>query len=682
MTTKAMPGPGAALSTRTPVTTRKRRRPQDNRRILGLFNRSLYGYASASLALVALGLIWTLGGAGCGPAQTSGSLEATPGTYFDHARQSPAEVARNLRTAHYYKLMGRPDLALKELEDAHQQNPDNLRIVNALAQAYEAQGQFETARKIYREALKRNGPNRALANNLCFTYYLQGHWQEAEACFRQTLALDPGNKAARNNLGLLYCRLGRQDEARQLWQAAEGPAAAAAKIHQALAVLGIASGPIYAQAPKPAPPATKVPAPTSVAATSAPTASNVKRSTPAVPLAPQKVAKQEAPSSTPASPIPDNAKPLAEASPQPAPLKAAAVPSPAASTVKLATPAMPLAPQKVAVQVVPSSTLALPIPDNAKPLAEASPQPAPPKAAVAPAPAPTPAPQSAPRLQPPYLTCAELLGTGIELRNGTPKRHLARDVQSFLSEEAFTVISIGNYVNFGAKKTKIFYLPGAQRVARVLHANILPMAGLEQTDRLNGRAAIKILLGHDLLADQPLMARLQGDQSQLAIAVDTLVPPQKPVARLAKAKNPAPATPPPEALPPKEAAAPQPLYSPATSADTFKPMTTAELVNSPIEIQNGNGSHYLAHHTRTLLAQQGFWVTKIGNYIDFGAAHTIIYYRPEGKRVARAIRRTFFPKAELEPSLRLPEKIAIRILLGKDLLEHSQLLAYLASEER
>jgi Flp pilus assembly protein TadD len=619
MTKKALPGSGAALSTATPVATRKRRWPPGNRQLLGLFHRSFCGYTAASLALVATGLIWTLGVAGCGPAQTSGSLEATPGTHFAHSRQSPAQVARHLRTAHYYKLMGRADLALKELEDAHQQNPDNLKIVNALAQAYEAQGQFDTARKIYQEALKRNGPNRALANNLCFTYYLQGHWQEAEACFRQTLALDPGNTAARNNLGLLYCRLGRQDEARQLWQAAEGPTAAAAKIHQALAVLGIANGPVYAQLPKPAPPATKVPAPISVAASAAPVA-----------------------------------------------------PAPAAPTVKPATPSLPLAHQKVARQDAPTSTSAAPATGRVN-LAEASCQPAPARAAAA---------AVTSRGLPPYLTCAELVGTGIELRNGTPKRHLARDMRSLLSQAAFTVTSIGNYVNFGAQKTKIFYLPDAQRVARVLHANILPMAGLEQTDRLNGRAAIKILLGHDLLKDQALMASLQGAQPRLAFAGDTLVPPQKPAAKLAEARVPAPTAPAPKVLPEREATPPQALNFPAPSADTFKPLTTAELVNSPIEIQNGNGSHYMAHHTRTLLGQQGFWVAKIGNHIDFGAAHTIIYYRPASKRVALAINRAFFPKAELEPSLRLPDSIAVKILLGKDLLGHSPRMAYLASEAR
>ena len=133
------------------------------------------------------------------------------------------------RNAHYYKLMGHPELALKEMEQAHQQNPDNLQIVNLLAQNYEELGKFEAARQLYQEALTRHGSHPALANNLCFSYYREGRWQEAETCFRQTLARDPRNSAARNNLGLLYCRLGRQDEARRLWQEAEGAAAADGK---------------------------------------------------------------------------------------------------------------------------------------------------------------------------------------------------------------------------------------------------------------------------------------------------------------------------------------------------------------------------------------------------------------------------------------------------------------------
>jgi tetratricopeptide (TPR) repeat protein len=172
-------------------------------------------------------------------------------------RQSPGEISRLQGNAHYYRLMGRPELGLKEMELSHQQNPDNLQIVNLLAQNYEELEKFEAARQLYREALTRRGSHPVITNNLCFSYYQEGRWKEAETCFHQALAHDPNNIAARNNLGLLYCRLGRQDEARRLWQEAEGVAAADAKLTQALAALGMPDRPVYARRTESGPPITE-----------------------------------------------------------------------------------------------------------------------------------------------------------------------------------------------------------------------------------------------------------------------------------------------------------------------------------------------------------------------------------------------------------------------------------------
>ncbi len=379
--------------------------------------------------------------------QSSGYIEATSGAAFPNARQSPTEVARLLRNAHYYKLMGRPELALKELELAHQQDPDNLQIVNTLAQNYEALGQFDTARKLYREALTRQ-PHPALANNLCFTYYLEGRYQEAETCYRQTLARDPSNEAARNNLGLLYCRLGRQDEARQLWQEAEGNAAAAYKTRQALAALGLSDGAVYARTHAPAPP--------------------VKETSPPTPIA--------------------------------------AVPTPPATANRLHTPAEPLAPQKVAMQLAPRPAPEKPVPDDVKPLKVARPQPAPPKAS--PAPAPVLAPQAHTRPRPAPLTCAELVETAIEVRNGTRTHNLAHRTRSRLDQEGFSVAKIGNHIDFGAEKTIIYYRPEGQRVAQDLGRTLFPKAELEPNMKLNKNIAVKILLGADLLEHPQVMARL------------------------------------------------------------------------------------------------------------------------------------------------------------------------------
>ena len=219
-----------------------------------------------------------MGVVGCtGPGSGYSRMTKSHGSLFANMRQSPEEISRLKRNAHYYKLMGQPELGLKEMELAHQQNPDNLQITDLLAQNYEELGKFEAARQLYQEALTRHGSHAVLANNLCFSYYREGRWQEAETCFRQTLDRDPGNVSARNNLGLLYCRLGRQDEARRLWQEAEGVAAADAKMSQALAVLGMPESAGYARRPEPTPPVARVtqaPAPkTDVSRLPAPTCS-------------------------------------------------------------------------------------------------------------------------------------------------------------------------------------------------------------------------------------------------------------------------------------------------------------------------------------------------------------------------------------------------------------------------
>ena len=109
-------------------------------------------------------------------------------------------------------------------------------------------------------------------------------------------------------------------------------------------------------------------------------------------------------------------------------------------------------------------------------------------------------------------------------------------------------------------------------------------------------------------------------------------------------------------------------------------LTALELISTVIEIRNGTRSHYLAHRARKLLAGEGFNVGIIGNYIDFGATSTVIYYRTGAERVARVLSSEFFPGACLTPSSKLSQGVAIKVLLGQDLLDRPQLMARLATE--
>jgi Flp pilus assembly protein TadD len=439
---------------------------------------ALWGAAS----LVVVGCNTSFLGSGW-PVSKSGVASA-------NVRQSPEEIDRLLRNVHYYKLMGQPELGLRELELVHQQNPDNLQIVNYLAQNYEELGKFEAARQLYQEALARHGAQPALANNLCFSYYQEGRWQEAETCFRQTLARDPVNVAARNNLGLLYCRLGRQDEARQLWQQAEGGPAAEIKVGQALAALGLPKSPVYAQKPVPAPPVAKAaPVARPKAAISRVPASTPVQGKPAA----QPVTRKESPGQLAATPAPGKPAPDAARAQK----KAQKPPAVAAKTPAAAPPA-PVA----AAPLPPVVALAPPAAPVAAPAAAPVTGPA-----VTPAPAP-----AAPPIHLAPLTCAELVDTAIEIRNGTWTRNLAHATRARLGQEGFNVAKIGNHVDFGAAKTIIYYRPGTERIARALRSSFFPVAGLEPSTKLQKGMDIKILLGADFIQHPPLMAHLANEQ--------------------------------------------------------------------------------------------------------------------------------------------------------------------------
>ena len=569
-------------------------------------------------------------GIGC-TASATGYGQADETAVLANVRRDPGELSRVLQNARYYKMMGQPALALKELEQAHQQDPDNLAIVNTLAHNYEELGKFEAARQLYQEALTRHGDQPTLANNLCFSYYLEGRYAEAETCFRQTLAQDPQNVAARNNLGLLYCRLGRVQEARRLWQKAEGEAAADRKVSEALAALGMKETKVYAQAPKPAP--------SMRPKASAP----VKSAAPAPP--PVVTPKQE------------------RAVVKPTPVKAEAAPLAAKPAVKPPVP-------------------------EATTVAKAAPAKAPetPKVVRPPA-SPAPA-RPATHLAPVYLSTAELLDNPIEVRNGTWSHNLAHQVRSLLNLEGFTVAIIGNYIDFGVEKTIIFYRPGAARVAQALRANIFRTASLEETSKLKDQVAVKVLLGRDLLEQADLMARLGEGEAQPLPAAKQPPKPDKLLAAPAPAERPAPGKQEPQAVPPKKVAPPEPLLPPQSRAPVTQklpavapePLTAAELMDTPIEVRNGTWTPNLAHQVRSLLNLEGFTVAIIGNHLDFGAQKTIIFYRPGAEKVARALASKFFPGATLESSEKLKKDVGVKILLGADLLQCPNLMARLAAE--
>ncbi len=126
----------------------------------------------------------------------------------------------------------------------------------------------------------------------------------------------------------------------------------------------------------------------------------------------------------------------------------------------------------------------------------------------------------------------------------------------------------------------------------------------------------------------------------------------------------------PASAPPKRASLPEPQAA-----------LMATLEESAIEIRNGTRTQNLAHLTRALLQQEGFNVAVIGNHIDFGAQATMIYYLAGEEQMARALQAKIFPWAQAEEISRLKNGVAIKVLLGSDLLDQPRLMARLTGEE-
>lgn len=631
-------------------------------------------------------LLW--GCSGC--SRTTSEYSNAEGLWGAGIRPAPGDTDRVLRNAHYLKLMGRPEMALKELEGAYHENPRNLRVLDTLARTCEELGEFDRAQKLYQQALALDSSNEALNNNLCFSYYLTGRYDKAEACFRETLAKNPQNLTVRNNLGLLLCRLGRSEEALRLWQETEGAIAAQKKMQQVMVALGIGEQRHYAQSLQPAP------APAAAASGSAPQPVVTPDQTPpmaAVPSAPvpqprtaaaapakfQEAGKMAA--TIPGAALQDHKEP-------PAPVTAArpaAPPRPEPQAAAAKPKAEPPAPR--AVTKTATAAAAVQKKSEAKVQASSPPQPpeppAPPRKAAETVKKPLPAtpPAAAPKPGKIQMAAAvsgpvpaaKLAQSGIEIANGTRARDLARQTRSRLVEGGFKVVKIGNHRDFGAEKTVIYYQPGSEEVARTLSAKFFPQASLETGEKFAKGADIKILLGRDFSHPEALASDPAPAAAKVAAAVGSSQPELKPAA---PAAAPAPAkAPAPPSLPVAAAAAAK-----AAAPETRKPayLTAAELEDTGIDIRNGTPAPDLAHRARTMISQEGFNVVHIGNHIDFGAEKTIIFYRPGSEKVARNLSAKFFPHSQVEPSAKLPGDVAVKVLLGKDLLQRHDIMAKLS----
>jgi len=620
--------------------------------------------------LLVAGLV--LGGGGCG-SRIAGNIWGKGSTVA--VRPASGDSSRLLRNAHYFKLMGRMDLALKELEEAYQQEPQNPKVANALAQCYDELGEGERARQIYEKALAQESTNQVLNNNLCFSYYLVGKWQQAEACFRKILASNPNNVTARNNLGLVLIRQGRREEARSLWREAEGEGVAEGKVKQALAALGLEGSINKAAAPPPPqPPKPVATTPPAKGKATSPTTKVAVSPGPA-PLKRPQLSQEELAETAIELRNGNGLKGIARKAGEILALdgfKVAVIGDHTDSEMQQTTiyyrpgeekvarvlqekffrsakleekPAL----TKVGVQVimghdvVKQQEFAAWAGATAQPVA--TPPPAQPKAtsattkaAVSPGPAP---------LKRPQLSKEELAETAIELRNGNGLKGIARKAGEILSLDGFEVAVIGDHTDSEMQQTTIYYRPGAERVARVLQDKFFRTAQLEKKPALT-KVGVQVIMGHDVVKQQEFAAWAVA--AAQPAATPSSAPPKATSPNTKVAVSPGPA----------------PLKRPQLSQE--------ELAETAIELRNGNGLKGIARKAREILSMDGFKVVDIGNHIDFGMQQTTIYYRPGAEKVARVLQDKFFRTAELEEKPALA-KADVKIVMGHDLAKDQEVVA-------
>ena len=659
-----------------------------------------------AIGLVCLAVILFL--VGCNTAffggKSSGQLSDK---FWAGVRPPSGETERLLRNFRYLKAAGRTQLALRELEEAHQRDPDNLKIIDILAQCYEELGEWNRAEKLYLEALARDQDNPALANNLCFSYYLAGRFDKAESCFRDLLKRQPQNATVRNNLGLLLAKTGRQEEAYRLWREQESDAVARDRLNQALAALGLSPQTNLALRSKPdgakeaaavaAPPAkTSVP-PVRAQTKTAPalTSSAQKeqpletRPAPALPGAPQ--VATPVPSEKPVQPVT-----LSTASEQEVGQVAASVPSTVPVTTSVNEPGVSSQPRLTSHLAQPAAKVknTAPIADNraVAPAVKSVPTPVPSAAApmktqvktAAPA-TPKLTPQASPVSAPiepkrkEYLTAQERVNTRLEIKNGNGIQGIAALNRTWLTVEGFRVAAIGNHIDFGLKNTVIHYQPQAERVAQVLKEDFFPQADLKPSGKLGKDADVRITLGHDQKSRKSQIAEriaLLDLRAQLAVILASSAKPEPSPSVAAKTKpaetqtvlksRPAPAAPAPAAV--SEPVHTQPIT-----------LSAADLTKTKIELRNGNGVQDQARNFRSRMEGQGFNVVRIKNHIDFGMQQTKILYRPGSERVAQALGQKYFRMARVEETTKLPENVDVKVILGKDLSGGLDLMAKLAN---
>jgi len=126
----------------------------------------------------------------------------------------PLRMMEHVAIARYNERKGRWSDALQSYERALQQDPDNVNLFLARADALYNSGEILEAIAQYRHVLSRDELNARAANNLAHTLAdTNGDIIQAEKLIRRALTIEPSNPIYMDTLGYVLLKAGRSREA-------------------------------------------------------------------------------------------------------------------------------------------------------------------------------------------------------------------------------------------------------------------------------------------------------------------------------------------------------------------------------------------------------------------------------------------------------------------------------------
>ncbi len=132
-----------------------------------------------------------------------------------------AQVAKDTHLPYYLRgkvelSRGKPDEAIKSLEEARRHKSDDLPVLLLLADAYSASGRLREAVSTLRRALMQNPDNNQVARKLFDIYLASRKNNEAKLLVKQLVKKDPDNLQTRLMLAELALIAGKRKEAKAL----------------------------------------------------------------------------------------------------------------------------------------------------------------------------------------------------------------------------------------------------------------------------------------------------------------------------------------------------------------------------------------------------------------------------------------------------------------------------------